>query len=107
MDDCFMAVRRLKEGPPNMSDIMCSDELYSDSTFSDENSIFYSSMKPPYDNEVLSSLDLQLKNKKFYFKPYTNTNRSSDIFVNEISPYDITNGSIISSYFVSSAAAVA
>jgi hypothetical protein len=42
-----------------------------------------------------------------YFKPYTNANRSSDIFVNEISPYDISNGSIISSYFVSSAAAVA
>jgi hypothetical protein len=42
-----------------------------------------------------------------YFKPYVNANRSSNIFIDEISPYDITNGSIISSYFVSSAAAVA
>ena len=102
-----MAVQRLKEGPPNMSDILCDNELYSDSTFSDKDSIFYSSMKPPFENEVLASLDLSLKNKKVHFKPYINANRSSDIFVNEISPYDITNGSIISSYFVSSAAAVA
>lgn len=25
MDDCFMAVRRLKEGPPNIQDMMCDN----------------------------------------------------------------------------------
>jgi len=64
-------------------------------------------MKAPFENELLASLDLSLEEKIINFKPYTNVNRSSNIFVNEISPYDIINGSIISSYFVSSAAAVA
>ena len=64
-------------------------------------------MKPPFDNELLALLDKSIKNNKMYFKPYINANRSSNIFEDEISPYDIKNGSIISSYFVTSAAAVA
>ena len=62
MDDCFMAVKRLKEGPPNMKDIICNSKLFKDATFSDRDSIFYPSMKAPFDTELFASLDQSLNN---------------------------------------------
>jgi hypothetical protein len=28
MDECFMSVKRLKEGPPNLTEIICDNQLY-------------------------------------------------------------------------------